>query len=397
MIVSLVFVRIVDVIGCFETLQDVFDNDKDLLFMLDYFEDNYIGRLRQNGRHDPTFPLPLWNCHQMVIDRLPRTNNNIEVFIFCAELALTHQPPMPFVPMIPREKFLNTTDPVDLCAVRCTESVQTAADAKRFSLRMYRMSPNSTSAETMFNKEKLAKICNDTSTAIQCVNRCPDRPWKSRISVLLDPLIYACSGSNLLDHVDCFQNVYPQNKDRCIESRQCQERRNQVANTAYQTMMSLVTMPTVQSNSLASNLMKHVCDVDFLQPFSDLLDHVDCFQNVYPQNKDRCIELRQCQERRNQVANTAYQTMMSLVTMPTVQSNSLASNLMKHVCDYVECASDCTKSEIIAQCGREAYSELSLFFRRTMTSIKLLMSLYMSAITNSELKFDDTCDRLGAV
>uniref|UniRef100_A0A915JSX5 Secreted protein n=1 Tax=Romanomermis culicivorax TaxID=13658 RepID=A0A915JSX5_ROMCU len=64
---------------------------------------------------------------------------------------------------------------------------------------------------------------------------------------------------------------------------------------------------------------------------------------------------------------------------------------------YVECASDCTKSEIIAQCGREAYSELSLFFRRTMTSIKLLMSLYMSAITNSELKFDDTCDRLGAV
>uniref|UniRef100_A0A915KPT5 Uncharacterized protein n=1 Tax=Romanomermis culicivorax TaxID=13658 RepID=A0A915KPT5_ROMCU len=67
---------------------------------------------------------------------------------------------------------------------------------------------------------------------------------------------------------------------------------------------------------------------------------------------------------------------------------------MKH---YVECASNCSKSEIIAQCGREAYSELMLFFRRTMTSIKLMISLYISAVTDSEPEFDDTCDRLGAV
>uniref|UniRef100_A0A915JD13 Uncharacterized protein n=1 Tax=Romanomermis culicivorax TaxID=13658 RepID=A0A915JD13_ROMCU len=106
---------------------------------------------------------------------------------------------MPFLPMITREKFLNTTDPADLCAVRCAESVQTAADTKGLSQQMFWsfiVLENSTNAEVLLNREKLTKICNDTSTVIQCVNRCPDRPWKSRIAVLLDPLTYACSGSS---------------------------------------------------------------------------------------------------------------------------------------------------------------------------------------------------------
>ena len=44
-----------------------------------YFEDNYIGKQLPNGsRRTPPFPIRVWNMHQRVIDRMPRTNNSVE-------------------------------------------------------------------------------------------------------------------------------------------------------------------------------------------------------------------------------------------------------------------------------------------------------------------------------
>uniref|UniRef100_A0A915IPI5 Uncharacterized protein n=1 Tax=Romanomermis culicivorax TaxID=13658 RepID=A0A915IPI5_ROMCU len=55
------------------------NQDRYLIFgTQQYFEDSYIGRVRRNIRQNPRFLIALWNCHQLVIDNLPRTNNNIE-------------------------------------------------------------------------------------------------------------------------------------------------------------------------------------------------------------------------------------------------------------------------------------------------------------------------------
>lgn len=46
--------------------------------LLDYFEENYIGRARRGRRATPRFPIPFWNQHQRVLGDLPRSNNNLE-------------------------------------------------------------------------------------------------------------------------------------------------------------------------------------------------------------------------------------------------------------------------------------------------------------------------------
>uniref|UniRef100_A0A915L0Y2 Chondroitin proteoglycan 4 domain-containing protein n=1 Tax=Romanomermis culicivorax TaxID=13658 RepID=A0A915L0Y2_ROMCU len=244
----------------------------------------------------------------------------ISIFIFCGELASAHQPPM-FLLAVSREKFLNTTDPIDLCAVQCAESVQTVVETKKFSQRIFRpsiMQQNSTNFTAFFDGGKLTKICNDTSTVVQCVNQCPDRPWKGRMSVLFDPLTYICSGSDLLDHFDCFRNVYRENKHRCEAVEQCQDHREMMIVTGHSRMIN------------------------------------------------------------------------------TEETLTNVKEFMRHTCNFIECADDCLKSEIIAKCGQKANSQLLQFFHRTMTSIKLLTSLFISTITDSELKFEDTCHRLGA-
>ena len=47
--------------------------------VLDYFEDNYVGRFRVNApRGIPTFPIDFWNMFHRTDDELPRTNNAVE-------------------------------------------------------------------------------------------------------------------------------------------------------------------------------------------------------------------------------------------------------------------------------------------------------------------------------
>ena len=45
---------------------------------MDYFESNYIGEFRRNRRLPPRFPHAKWNVNNLVLDDLPRTNNDLE-------------------------------------------------------------------------------------------------------------------------------------------------------------------------------------------------------------------------------------------------------------------------------------------------------------------------------
>ena len=48
--------------------------------LLDYFEDNYVGRRRPNGRAIPRLPIGLWNMRKRTLKGAMRTNNNAEVW-----------------------------------------------------------------------------------------------------------------------------------------------------------------------------------------------------------------------------------------------------------------------------------------------------------------------------
>jgi hypothetical protein len=48
--------------------------------LLDYFEDNYIGRRRPNGRATPRYPIELWNMRERTLQNAMRTNNNAEAW-----------------------------------------------------------------------------------------------------------------------------------------------------------------------------------------------------------------------------------------------------------------------------------------------------------------------------
>ena len=78
MLPAIAFVPQADVIAAFEAVQE--DAPDEVLPVMDYFEDNYIGRLHRNRRRQPKFAHGLWNVRDRVRNGLPRTNNHIEGF-----------------------------------------------------------------------------------------------------------------------------------------------------------------------------------------------------------------------------------------------------------------------------------------------------------------------------
>ena len=80
MIRALVFLPLNDVQNSFDQLaaliRDQYGNSAD--GVLNYFEDNYVGRLSVNAlRGISTFPIDFWNMFHRTDDELPRTNNAV--------------------------------------------------------------------------------------------------------------------------------------------------------------------------------------------------------------------------------------------------------------------------------------------------------------------------------
>lgn len=78
MIAALSFVPKDKVVDAFERLVNLLPEDAEPV--IDYFEDNYIGRSRRNRRTNPKFHHDLWNCYKRVVDGANRTNNAVEAW-----------------------------------------------------------------------------------------------------------------------------------------------------------------------------------------------------------------------------------------------------------------------------------------------------------------------------
>ena len=70
-LVALAFLKPDDVIPAYENLV-ANDEYKSLNHLLDYLENNYIGRERLGQRITPRFPMAYWNQYERVLANLPR-------------------------------------------------------------------------------------------------------------------------------------------------------------------------------------------------------------------------------------------------------------------------------------------------------------------------------------
>ncbi|KAK7571220.1 hypothetical protein V9T40_014824 [Parthenolecanium corni] len=76
MVGALAFVPPGYVSAAFEQLQETLDARLDPL--VEYFEDNYIGRLSRRGRKIPPFPISWWNVYDRTLEGAHRSNNYSE-------------------------------------------------------------------------------------------------------------------------------------------------------------------------------------------------------------------------------------------------------------------------------------------------------------------------------
>jgi hypothetical protein len=76
-LLALAFVPETEVIGAYEMLTDL-PEYRQLDTVIDYFEDNFIGRARRGRRNAPRFPISMWNLYERVLTKLPRSNNAVE-------------------------------------------------------------------------------------------------------------------------------------------------------------------------------------------------------------------------------------------------------------------------------------------------------------------------------
>ena len=73
-LLAIAFVLETDVIGAYERLTNL-QEYRQLDTVIDYFEDNFIGRVRRGRRNAPRFMISLWNLYDRVLTRLPRSNH----------------------------------------------------------------------------------------------------------------------------------------------------------------------------------------------------------------------------------------------------------------------------------------------------------------------------------
>ncbi len=76
-LIALAFVPADDVIHAFEALT-ADDSYRQIDSLVNYFEDNFVGRLRRNRRVAPRFSIKFWNMYDRVVQNLPRSNNAVE-------------------------------------------------------------------------------------------------------------------------------------------------------------------------------------------------------------------------------------------------------------------------------------------------------------------------------
>jgi hypothetical protein len=85
--------------------------------IVDYFEDNFIGRPdRRGNRRSPIFASTLWNVNQRVVESLPRTNNSVEGWHcgFQSSLQCSHPTLWKLLEQLKRENELHKLTVVQL-------------------------------------------------------------------------------------------------------------------------------------------------------------------------------------------------------------------------------------------------------------------------------------------
>ena len=81
MLFCISFVPIQYTIFAFEKLAVFLDDTDQFSELNDYFETNFIGKIRRNralGRHEPRFKIKFWNLYDVVMNNRRRTNNALE-------------------------------------------------------------------------------------------------------------------------------------------------------------------------------------------------------------------------------------------------------------------------------------------------------------------------------
>ena len=79
MLLAIAFVPVSDVYLAYATVEGGLE-DEEFDKVLDYFEENYIGRMVRGRRNVARFPLEMWNCYDRVLNEAPNTNNAVEAF-----------------------------------------------------------------------------------------------------------------------------------------------------------------------------------------------------------------------------------------------------------------------------------------------------------------------------
>ncbi|XP_029848582.2 uncharacterized protein LOC115330735 [Ixodes scapularis] len=98
-----------DVFDAFEALSTMPGFPPELLPVLDYFEDTFLGRLTARGRRDPRFPASLWNHHATVLRGDAKTTNSVEAWHRGFQTHVQcHQPSLwKFLAVLQKEDALN--------------------------------------------------------------------------------------------------------------------------------------------------------------------------------------------------------------------------------------------------------------------------------------------------
>lgn len=108
---ALAFVPVPDVIDLFErlVLTDFFRDNGEVLPLVDYFEETWIGMARRGQRRLARFEMALWNCYDGVKDGLPKTNNSVKGWHneFDSLLAANHPSIWKFSEELQKQQSLN--------------------------------------------------------------------------------------------------------------------------------------------------------------------------------------------------------------------------------------------------------------------------------------------------
>lgn len=151
----------------------------------------------------------------------------------------------------PQSTVIDPLDAIEVCVDDCTEGIEMADNVTDFIRDVFGVKShiNQTRFPTFFNQSMLREYCKYAGLRRRCIDKCATGQLKQASNRIFEASAYMCNGSNFLEKVPCYREVFESDRGYCDNQRQCKQYSAKLYEALESDLNFTATVQTAFSNT----------------------------------------------------------------------------------------------------------------------------------------------------